>query len=253
MSQPNEELVAPSPSGSTTDASAVGGAVATLEPPEPTTPAATEASPPEVPSRPSPKRDRLEILIPALLAALGLAAALIAWRASVASNAAGEASGAGLAAARQRAISSIIGEGITARTIEAYLDYERARRQAEMLASEGFDPEAQLARMEATSHWFLVRPEYLDRAGAFQPDRQRAALLAADEARVDINPDSHFEAAEIEQARIRALLMAGIVLALALPFLTLAEITRGRPRVGGTVAGAAIFSVGIVLAAAAWV
>jgi hypothetical protein len=201
---------------------------------------------------PPPRRDLLKLLIPAMLAAIGLAAALIAWRASVASSAADDAAGAGIAAARQRAVSTIVGEGLTARTTEAYLDYERARRLAEILAEGGHDADAQLARMEATSHWFLVRPEYLDRDGAYLADRQRAAIIAADEVRFDLNPEVHFEAADAEQARIRGLLLAGIVIALALPFLTIAEVGRGVLRVGGTLAGSAIFAVGLVLAAGAW-
>src|SRR5919197_5346674 len=45
--------------------------------------AAAYAPPPPPPATPAEtRRDRLELLIPALLAAIGLAAALIAWRTS---------------------------------------------------------------------------------------------------------------------------------------------------------------------------
>ena len=187
-----------------------------------------------------------------MLAAIGLAAALIAWRTSVAAGAADGAAGAGLDAARQRAASVIVGEGLTARSTEAYVDFERARRRAELLDEDGQASVAQLARMEATSHWFLVRPEYLGPDGAYQPDRQRAALLAADEQRIDIQPDPHFVTADLEQARIRNLLVAGILIALALPFLTIAEVSRGRLRIGTLTGGTAVFALGAVLAAAAW-
>lgn len=187
-----------------------------------------------------------------MLAAIGLAAALIAWRTSVAAGAADGAAGAGLDAARQRAASVIIGEGLTARTTEAYIDFERSRRRAELLDADGQAAIAQLARMEATSHWFLVRPEYLAADGAYEPDRQRAALLAADEQRIDIQPEPHFAVADLEQARIRNLLVAGILIALALPFLTIAEVTRGRLRGGTLVGGTAVFALGLVLAGAVW-
>ena len=199
------------------------------------------------------RRDRLRLVIPAMLAGIGLAAALIAWRTSVAAGAADAATEAGLTAARQRAASVIVGEGLTARSTEAYIDFERARRRANLLDQDQQAEAALLARMEASGHWFLVRPEYLAPDGAYQPDQQRAALLAADEQRIDIQPDRHFEVADLEYARIRNLLIAGILIALALPLLTLAEVARGRIRGTTVVAGGVVFALGAVLAAVAWI
>jgi hypothetical protein len=200
----------------------------------------------------SQARGRLDVVIPILLAALGLAAALIAWRASGAAGAAGAADGAGLAAARLRASALIVDEGLTSRTLEAYTDYERLRRRGDLLARAELDAQAQLARMEATSHWFLVYPEYLDRSGAFQANLQRAALLAGDEGRLDLRPQPHFEIADAETARVRSLMNSGMIIALALPFLTLAEIGRGRLRSAGTLIGAGLLAIGAVAAAVSW-
>jgi hypothetical protein len=187
-----------------------------------------------------------------MLAAIGLAAALIAWRTSVAAGAADAATEAGLTAARQHAATMIVSEGLTARSTEAYVDFERARRRANLL-EETTQPEAALlSRMEARGHWFLVRPEYLAPDGAYLPDRQRAALVAANEQRIDIKPDRHFVTADLEYARIWSLLLAGIVISLAFPLLTVAEITRGRIRSATVAAGGAVFSLGAVLAAVAW-
>lgn len=204
------------------------------------------------PARARERRDRLALLVPALLAAIGLAAALIAWRTSVAAGEADAATQAGLDAARQRAASVIVSEGLTARSTEAYVDFERARRRAELLAKDGRAGDAQLARMEAVSHWFLVRPEYLAPDGSYLPDRQRAALLAADEATRDIQPDRHFATADHEYARIRALLLAGVLIGLALPVLTIAEVTRGRFRAGAVAVGSVVFAGGGLVAALAW-
>ena len=198
------------------------------------------------------RRDRLSLVIPGMLAAIGLAAALIAWRTSVAAGAADAATQAGLDAARQRAASVIVGEGLTARSTEAYIDFERARRRAELLDEDGQAAIAQLARMEATSHWFLVPPQYVGADGAYDPERQRAALLAADEQRIDIQPEPHFATADREEARIRDLLVAGILIALALPLLTVAEVSRGPLRGGMLSGGTAVFALGAVLAAAVW-
>lgn len=207
----------------------------------------------DVPERSPRGSDRFGLAIPILLAALGLAAALIAWRGGVAANDAEDASRAGLDAARQRSASVIVNEGLVARTVEAFLDYERSRRRAEALDAAGHHEQALLERKLATSHWFLVAPDYLDAAGDLQPDRQRAALLADDASQADIDPAPHFAAADAEYARIRGLIVAGVVLAFALPFLTLAEITARRLRLFGFLAGGAFFAGGLVLAAVAWV
>ena len=197
-------------------------------------------------------RGRTAIVIPVLLAALGLVAAVIAWRTGVAGNIADDANRSGLDAARERAASVIINEGFTARATEAYLDYERSRQRAEALAAAGVNDDALLNRMQAAGHWFLVRSEYIDRNGQFQPNEQRAALLADDEQQKDIQPLAHFEAADSQSSHLRGLIGAGIVVALALPFLTLAEIGRGRLRIVSVLTGVGIFLAGLVLAVVAW-
>ena len=205
------------------------------------------------PGRPPARSDRFGLAIPIFLAALGLAAAVIAWRGGVAANAADDATRAGLDAARERSASVIVNEGLVARTIEAFLDYERSRLRAEALDAAGLHEQALLERKAATSHWFLVEPDYLDQAGDLQPDRQRAALLADDASQADVDPAPHFAVADAESARIRSLIVAGVVLVFALPFLTLAEITSGRLRLFGVGGGILFFVGGLLLAAASWV
>jgi hypothetical protein len=198
------------------------------------------------------RSDRFGLAIPILLAALGLAAALIAWRGGVAASAAEDANRAGLDAARAQASSAVVNEGLVARSLEAYLDYERSRRRAEALDAAGFHDRALLERKLASSHWFLVQPDYLDQAGQFQVDRQRAALMADDAADTDMDSTPHFAAADAEYARIRTLIVAGVLIAFALPFLTMAEFTSGRVRIGGMLAGMACFAVGLGIGALAW-
>jgi hypothetical protein len=197
-------------------------------------------------------RGRLGIVVPVLLAALGLVAAVIAWRAGVAGSTADDANRSGLDATRERAASQIINEGLTSRATEAYLDYERDRQRAEALAAAGVNDEALLNRMQAAGHWFLVQPEYIDGTGQFQPKQQFAALMADDEQQKDLQPLAHFDTADAEYGRLRGLIGAGIVVAIALPFLTLAEIGRGRLRIGSVVLGVGILLAGIVLAVMTW-
>jgi hypothetical protein len=237
-------------------------------PPPPALPPTLAAAPPPPAALPPPPpppaatgprdgnesrdRGRLGVVVPILLATLGLVAAVIAWRAGVAGSAADDANRAGLDASRERAASVIINEGLTARATEAYLDYERSRRRAEALAAAGANDQAQLNRMQAAGHWFLVRPEYLDRTGQYQPNQQRAALLTDDEQQKDIQPLAHFSTADTQYARLQGLIGAGIVVAFALPFLTLAEIGRGRMRIVSVLAGVAIFLGGAAMAVTAW-
>jgi hypothetical protein len=222
-------------------------------PPSAVVPGPVGPPPPIGPPPPAPERhDRFGLAIPILLAALGLAAAIIAWRGGVASGAAEDANRAGLDAARAAATSAVTNEGLVARTLEAYLDYERSRRRAEALDAAGFHDRALLERKLASSHWFLVQPDYLDQAGQFQVDRQRAALMADDAASTDLDPAPHFAAADAEYARIQTLIVAGVLIAFALPFLTIAEFTSGRLRVGGMLAGTAFFALGLGIGALAW-
>jgi hypothetical protein len=221
--------------------------------PDPAVPVAGSAPEPAVPPPATSERpDRFGLAIPILLAGLGLAAALIAWRGGVAAGAADDANRAGLDAARAHAASAVVNEGLVARTLEAYLDYERGRRRAEALDAAGFHDRALLERKLASSHWFLVQPDYLDQAGQFQLDRQRAALMADDASGADLDPAPHFAAADAEHARLRTLIVAGVLVAFALPFLTMAEFTAGRLRLGGVLAGIAFFAFGLGIGALAW-
>ena len=193
------------------------------------------------------RRDPLGTLIPILLATLGLVAAVIAWRAGGAASDADDANHAGLDAATARSAATVTNESLTTRTLEAYLDYERARRRAEALAAAGLGDEAQLDRMIATAHWFLVEPDFIDRAGEFQPDAQRESLLADAEQDADLDAAPHFAAAERAWATLEALILAAIVVALALPFLTLAQVTKGGLRILGTLIGVVTLAAGVAL------
>ncbi|OGN86757.1 MAG: hypothetical protein A2X23_06195 [Chloroflexi bacterium GWC2_73_18] len=196
--------------------------------------------------------DRSELAVASLLGALGLAGALIAWRVGVAGSAASDATGDVLDATRLRGAQVMIGEGYITRTGEAYLDYERARRRADALAAAGLPEAAQAYRKEAASHWFLVRPEYLDPQGEYDPDRHRDAWLADAASREDLEPTPHLDRAEAEEQRMVDLLRAGLVVALGLPFLTVAQVTRGRLRLGTAAAGAALLAAGVLLGFAVW-
>ncbi|MDQ3870403.1 MAG: hypothetical protein M3301_02160, partial [Chloroflexota bacterium] len=177
---------------------------------------------------------------------------LVAWRVGVASDAAQDATIEGLAAARARSAAALVTEGYVARTNEAWLDYERARRRAGDLQTAGLPGEALNETEVAATHWFLVRPEYVDRDGEYQADRHRAAQMADAGSRQDLDADRHFARVEAEYDRMEGLAAAAIVIAAALPLLTLAEVARGRRRRLAALAGTAVFALGIIAAVVAW-
>ena len=196
--------------------------------------------------------DRLSIVLAVMLAALGLAGALIAWRVGDASNRASDATQEGVIAARARSAEEITADGVVAQTMEAWLEYERASRRAEGLTEAGFPDQGLNNAMQAAANWFLVRPEYLDAEGNYDPARHRESYLAEVASRRDIDPAPHFARAEAEEGRVRALLLIGVVLAAALPILTVAGFASGRLRIGATALGGSVFAVGVVLMAVAW-
>jgi hypothetical protein len=193
-----------------------------------------------------------QLAIPVLLAALGLVGALVAWRVASASAAAGGESAAGVAATRAHGTAVILSEVAVARTMEAWLDYERSRRRAEALEAAGFPTTALREATRAASHYVLVVDDYLDPDGRFDPERMREARIAEAASREDHDAARHFALADAEHARVRQLTGAGILLSGALPLLTLAEVTRGRLRRLGVVAGVGLFAAGLLLALAVW-
>jgi hypothetical protein len=216
--------------------------------------ASDEAGPP--PPRGSHRRraSSLGNLLPAiLLAALGLLGALVAWRVAAAGSAAGDQDRAALSAARDRASAVVSAEQQIAQTTGAWLDYERGQRRAAALDAAGFHDEALQERQVATSHWFLVRPEYVDAQQVYNPDQHRAAILQDAATGADIDPAKHEAAADAEYTRVHELLVAAFIIVLALPLATFAEFSRGRWRLASGVLGLAVLVVGASLVAVSWV
>jgi hypothetical protein len=219
--------------------------------------AARPGAPPPFGASPHPgepsRAARLIGLLPViLLAALGLMAALVAWRVAIAGSAASDADRAALTAARALSAETIEAEALVARTTEAWLDYERNRRRAEALEAAGFPADALRYRKEATTHWFLVRPEYLGEGEVYESDEHRAAVLEEASASEDLDPGPHLVAADREYRRVDQLLLAAVILGIALPPATFAELTHGRARVVSGLLAAGILAVGVGILALAW-
>jgi xanthosine utilization system XapX-like protein len=220
---------------------------------DPATPQRAAADGPPLAARPRRARSLAsQFAIPVLLAALGLVGALVGWRVAIAGEAAASESAAGVAATRAQGSAMILSEVAVARTMEAWLDYERSRRRAAALEAAGFPRTALREATRAASHYVLVVDDYLDPDGRFDPERMREARIAEAASREDHDAARHLALADAEHARVRQLTGAGIVLSGALPLLTLAEVTRGRLRRLSVVAGVGVFAAGLLLALAVW-
>lgn len=196
--------------------------------------------------------DRMNLVLAIMLATLGLLGALIAWRVGDASDIAADATLEGLIVTRQLAAAEAGAAGLVARTNDAWLEYESSRLSAISLREAGFADLGLEAAMRGAAHWFLVRPEYLDEVGNYDPQLHREAYLAEAASRSDLDPAPHFALADIEQQRMRNLLLAGIVLAIALPLLTIAEVTKRRKRLVCTLTASVFIVAGVGVMIWAW-
>jgi hypothetical protein len=195
---------------------------------------------------------RLSIVLAIMLAGLGLMGALIAWRVGSSSDIASGATLSGLIATRARAAESASAQSLVSQTSDAWLAYEAQRLRAESLRADGFPDAALEAAKRASANWFLVHPEYLDKDGNYDAESHRAALMAEAESGADLDPAPHFALAEREEARVRSLLLVGILLASALPLLTVAEVTGGRRRRVAAVGGLVFFVIGTIAMVGVW-
>jgi hypothetical protein len=219
----------------------------------------TTAPPPESPASHEPPEttvgepagvsqvDRLlPFVLAVMLAVVGLMGALIAWQVGTRSDAAADATLQGLIVTRARAAQESAAETTVSQTAEAWRSYESQRRRAESLRASGFPDAALEAAGRASAHWFLVHPEYVDGVGGYDAVAHHDAIMAEAASRADLDAAPHFADARDEEARIRNLLLVGILLAAALPVLTIAGVTAGRRRWVATIAGSVVLVAGIL-------
>ncbi len=188
-----------------------------------------------------------------LLAAVGLFGALVAWRVNLVGSAAGDANEEALAAARSRSSIMVANAGYVSQSREAWVDYQRNRQRATAYQEAGLVADAFGQRMQAAAHWTLVRPEYVSPSGAaYDSDRQQAALMADAASGADLDPESHAARADSLYDRIDGMTLGGFIAVIGLPFLVLAEISRGRRLIALTVPGGLTLLAGVVLEALSW-
>jgi hypothetical protein len=188
----------------------------------------------------SPASDRLSTAVAILVATATVLGALVAWRASVAADAAGDADGAGLRAVLSAEQSRASGAVTAYEDYSAFSAYARHRALAEAIGddlaqadaaeAEQLQRELNVAGDLATAAQTLFPSRFLNRDGSYAVERQIGELRADDARAADLNPEPHFAEADALRAKTSSLLAAATVIALALVFFTLVEPAGRRLR-----------------------
>ncbi len=185
---------------------------------------------------PAAKPDHWGTLVAVLIALVTVIGALVAWRASVAADSAGDADFGGLRAAlnaeEARALNAVNG-------YEAYGAFTTYKRHNDLgnlleedLASaddpEALESELAEARDLAIANQSLFPNKFLNRDGTYALQRQLGELWADAKREKDVNPTPQFVEADKLRAKTNWVLIALTVLALALVFYTLVEAVGDR-------------------------
>lgn len=190
------------------------------------------------------KSSRLEVAVAILIAAVTVVGAVVAWRASVAADGAGDADFDGLRASLNAEEARALNFVNAYEHYSLYVAYARHTRLADALGGELeqrtdlTDQEAFLLQRQQAeaydlgqSNQELFPNRFLNRDGSYSVQREIGETWADAAKEKDVNPDPHY--AKADQLRIKMNLLLGTLslLALGLVFYTLVEAAGGRWRV----------------------
>lgn len=201
--------------------------------------------------------EHIQTIVAILIAVVVVIAAFVAWRASIADDAAGDADFDGLNALVNAENTRSI------HFVEAYEDYAmytnywRNARLAELidadLEKEAEDQQAAL-QLQATTATDLAdantgffETRYLNRNGTYNVQRQLGALWADAVREKDLEYETKFVEADRLRDKTHRLLVALMVLSIAPVFYSLVEAVNGRLRLVLIAAGSLFAVVGLVM------
>jgi hypothetical protein len=187
----------------------------------------------------SPSRDdRFTTLIAIMIALVALSGAVVAWRASVAEDASGDADYAGLRAAINVEETRALDASTAYAQYGAYVTYQRNNALGDLIAEDmdkATEDEAIVLNSQradahdvATASERLFHQRFLNRDGSYSVQRQLGEMWADASKERDLKPEPQFVEADRLRAKSGSLLAAVGVLALALVFYTLIESVAGR-------------------------
>jgi hypothetical protein len=196
--------------------------------------------------------ERLGAVIAVGLAFVGLLGALLGWRVVQLGDEAGGASASALAATRERNGAVLAAEAEVADSHAAWLAYELSRRRAIELRDAGHTEAALREDTTAAAHWGFVDGQYVGPDDLYRPEDHSAGVVARFAERSDLGPEPHLAAATAVEDRALGLTLIGVLVAAALPFLTLAEVARGRFRLIAAALGGGLLAVGAFAVVGLW-
>jgi hypothetical protein len=181
--------------------------------------------------------NRLATLVAILIALATVIGAVVAWRASVASDGSGDADFAGLRATVNLEETRALAAVTAYENYSAFMNYRRYEELGNLLVEEqnqaaedeatALEPERINAHDLALANQQLFPNKFLNRDGSYALQREVGELFADAAKEKDLQPDSQYAEADKLRDKTNQLLIAVTVLAVALVFYTLVE-TVGR-------------------------
>ncbi|HMQ51993.1 MAG TPA: hypothetical protein PKE64_12745 [Anaerolineae bacterium] len=196
--------------------------------------------PPEREEEPaSSESNWLEITVALLIAVTTVIGAVVAWRASVADDASGDADFAGLQAAMNAEETRALNFVNTYENYGAYAAYQRYDTLGDLIEEDLANIEdeqtyAFLDEQRANAHDLALANQelfpntYLNRDGSYSIQRQLGEMWADAAKEKDLKPEPQFAEADQFRVKTNLLLQSLTVIALALVFFTVVELVKGR-------------------------
>ena len=158
-----------------------------------------------------------------MIALLTVVAAVVAWRASVADDAAGDEDYAGLQATVNAEETRALTYVEAMEHSGAFLSFHRNKLLSDRLEKAGKEAASHEAADLAAANLGQFPPRFMNRDGTYSVARDLGSMWQ-DEAKLkDMDDESHFQASEIFRAKSLKLSLAVVVLTLSLVVLTLVE------------------------------
>jgi hypothetical protein len=201
---------------------------------------------------------RLETIVAILIAVVTVIGAVVAWRASVADDGAGDADFAGLRASVLSEQTKALNDVNAYESYGAYTNYKRYQELGDLLeADEANAPAEEVALLErqradnhdlSISNQRLFPNKFLDRDGSYNVKRQLGEMWADAAKENDLNPGPQFAEADQLRTKANSLLVAVAILAVALVFYTLVEAVGSRMKYLLTALGSLCMVAGVAFA-----
>jgi len=204
------------------------------------------------------QNNRLAMIVAILIAVATVIGAVVAWRASVAADGAGDADFAGLRATVNLEETRALAAVTAYENYSAFMNYRRyedlgnliieEQNQVEADEAAALEPERINAHDLALANQQLFPNKFLNRDGSYAFQRETGELFADAAKEKDLQPDSQYAEADKLREKTNQLLVAVTVLAVALVFYTLVETVGKRLQYLFIGAGVPCMAVGTVMA-----